>query len=191
MRFNDGQTQKTITVRVKGDVAQETHEQFTVALSNPTNGAQIGTATANGTILNDDQPVAAPILSIAAANAVLNEGQTGTTDFTFTVTRANGTGDGEVTWTIGTGNGITAEDFEDLDRHRELHRQRDLEDHHRQGEGRRGHRRPTNSSPSPSAMPTGGAQIGTATASGTILNDDQPVAAPILSIGTATAVAAH
>ena len=30
------------------------------------------------------------------------------------MTRANGTGANEVTWTIGTGNGITAEDFEAL-----------------------------------------------------------------------------
>ena len=74
VRFDDGQTQKTITVRVKGDVAQETHEQFTVALSNPTNGAQIGTATATGTILNDDQPVATPVLSIAADNASQTKG---------------------------------------------------------------------------------------------------------------------
>ena len=55
--FTGNETSKTITVKVKGDALVEGDEHFTVTLSNPTDGAQIGTATASGTILNDDQSV--------------------------------------------------------------------------------------------------------------------------------------
>ncbi|CCI30236.1 conserved hypothetical protein [Microcystis aeruginosa PCC 9809] len=43
-----------ITVNVLGDTTFEPNENFTVILSNPTNGANITTATATGTINNDD-----------------------------------------------------------------------------------------------------------------------------------------
>ena len=59
----------------------ESDEAFTVTLSNPSVGAVIGTASANGTIRNDDAS-----LSIAATSADKAEGQAGTTPFTFTVT---------------------------------------------------------------------------------------------------------
>jgi len=49
-----GETSKVITVNVQGDTTVEPNENFTVTLSNPTNGATITTATATGTINNDD-----------------------------------------------------------------------------------------------------------------------------------------
>ena len=52
--FAAGQTQKTITVSVAGDRAAEPNEQFTVTLSKPSSGTTIGTASATGTIVNDD-----------------------------------------------------------------------------------------------------------------------------------------
>jgi ELWxxDGT repeat protein len=52
--FTTGQTSKVITVNVQGDTTVEPNENFTVTLSNPTNGATITTATATGTIQNDD-----------------------------------------------------------------------------------------------------------------------------------------
>jgi hypothetical protein len=55
---------------------------FTVTLSEASGEALITTATAEGLILNDDVA-----LSIAPADAVKFEGHTGTTEFTFTVTR--------------------------------------------------------------------------------------------------------
>jgi Ca2+-binding RTX toxin-like protein len=52
--FSAGETSKVITVNVQGDATVEPNETFAVTLSNPTNGATITTATAQGTIQNDD-----------------------------------------------------------------------------------------------------------------------------------------
>ena len=52
--FAPGESSKVITVDVQGDTTVELNENFTVTLSNATNGATITTATATGTINNDD-----------------------------------------------------------------------------------------------------------------------------------------
>ncbi|MCL4207830.1 MAG: hypothetical protein KJ000_35540, partial [Pirellulaceae bacterium] len=52
--FAAGETAKAITVNVGGDTEVEPDETFTVTLSNPTGGATITNAAAEGTILNDD-----------------------------------------------------------------------------------------------------------------------------------------
>ncbi len=101
--FAPGETSKVITVDVQGDTTVELNENFTVTLSNATNGATITTATAIGTIQNDD--VAIPTLAIAATNANQTEGNSGSKAFTFTVTRAdNTTGSNNVNWAV-TGSG--------------------------------------------------------------------------------------
>ncbi|GBE72822.1 hypothetical protein myaer87_00490 [Microcystis aeruginosa NIES-87] len=101
--FAAGETSKVITVNVQGDATVELNENFTVTLSNATNGTTITTATATGTINNDD--VAIPILTIAATNASQTEGNSGSKAFTFTVTRAdNTTGSNNVNWAV-TGTG--------------------------------------------------------------------------------------
>ncbi|WP_341853574.1 ELWxxDGT repeat protein [Microcystis aeruginosa 1339] len=101
--FAAGETSKVITVNVQGDTTVELNETFTVTLSNPTNGATITTATATGTIQNDD--VAIPTLAIAATSANQTEGNSGSKAFTFTVTRAvNTTGSNNVNWAV-TGSG--------------------------------------------------------------------------------------
>ncbi|WP_319432275.1 chitinase [Mycobacterium sp. RTGN5] len=81
--FAAGQTTKTITVAVIGDATVETDENFTVTLSNPT-GATIAGASAVGTIANDDVAVTPPNVSIGNANKA--EGNSGTSNMTFTVT---------------------------------------------------------------------------------------------------------
>ncbi|QEH35011.1 Calx-beta domain protein [Aquisphaera giovannonii] len=53
LTFAPGETSRTITVRVKGDVAIEADETFTVDLAAPTN-ASLAVASAAGVILNDD-----------------------------------------------------------------------------------------------------------------------------------------
>ncbi|WP_219726382.1 Calx-beta domain-containing protein, partial [Cylindrospermopsis raciborskii] len=88
MNFTAGETSKTIIVDVLGDTTVEPDEGFTVTLSNPTN-ATITTATAVGTIQNDD--FVAPGLAIAPTNAIQTEGNIGTKAFTFTVTRSGDT----------------------------------------------------------------------------------------------------
>ena len=101
-----------ITVNVLGDTTFEPNENFTVILSNPTNGANITTATATGTIENDD--VAVPTLAIAATNANQTEGNSGSKAFTFTVTRAvNTTGANNVNWAV-TGSGTSAANATDF-----------------------------------------------------------------------------
>ena len=53
LTFKPGETAKAVTVAVNGDTAVETDETVTVTLLNPVN-AKLGTASATGTITNDD-----------------------------------------------------------------------------------------------------------------------------------------
>src|SRR5205085_9956557 len=82
LTFNPGVTTRTITVNVGGDTTVEPNETFSVNLSSPTN-ASIATATGTGTIVNDD---AAGLPTLSINNVSANEGNSGTTAFTFTVT---------------------------------------------------------------------------------------------------------
>ena len=61
--FNPGEASKTLTISVQGDAASEPDETFTVTLANPTGGATLSTATATGTIRNDDAPPGPLIVS--------------------------------------------------------------------------------------------------------------------------------
>lgn len=79
INFAPGETTKSITVLVNGDVLSELDETFTVTLANSTNAA-IGVATATGTIVNDDA------VSISIGNATVTEGNSGITPANFTVT---------------------------------------------------------------------------------------------------------
>jgi hypothetical protein len=55
LTFKAGETNKTISVSIVGDTGFEAEETLTVTLSNPV-GATIATASATGTIRNDDAP---------------------------------------------------------------------------------------------------------------------------------------
>ena len=54
IHFNAGETQKTISITVKGDMSLEGNETFNVVLSGANNGAIIADSTGVGTISNDD-----------------------------------------------------------------------------------------------------------------------------------------
>ena len=84
--FAIGETVRTVTVNVQGDTTGEANEEFTITLANPSPGLAIGTASATGTIQDDDTSV-----SIATTSASKAEGNSGTTAFTFTVTRSGNT----------------------------------------------------------------------------------------------------
>lgn len=101
--FADGETSKLVTIDVLGDTDVEADETLTVSLSNAV-GAPILTADASSTVVNDDS-----IVSIAALNAELSEGDAGaTTNLTFTVTRTGATDNAAtVTYTV-TGSGANA-----------------------------------------------------------------------------------
>jgi len=66
--FADGETSATVVLQVAGDTLFEADESFTVTLSDAQGGATFGTASATGTIVNDD---AAP--PAALANVWVNE----------------------------------------------------------------------------------------------------------------------
>ncbi len=80
LTFAPGQTAKTITVLVQGDLLDEANETYFVNLSNPTN-ATITDAQGQGTILDNDAP---PVLSVADTSLI--EPDTGTANLIFTVT---------------------------------------------------------------------------------------------------------
>jgi uncharacterized repeat protein (TIGR01451 family) len=85
LNFAAGDATKTITVAVNGDTAFELNETFLVNLSNAV-GATLADNQGQGTIQNDDS---APTLAID--NVSMNEGNTGTTAFVFTVTKSGAT----------------------------------------------------------------------------------------------------
>lgn len=99
LSFSAGQTSKTVTVPVKGDLVGEANETFAVVLSDATNIA-IGDGTGTGTITNDDPPV--PHVSVgdisvtegnSAKNAVFTVNLTNAAKSTVSVkyATANGT----------------------------------------------------------------------------------------------------
>ncbi len=84
--FAPGESSKTVMVLVKGDTSIELDEQFTLLMWNASGSATITTNSATGTILNDEVT-----LSVVAGNATKAEGNSGSTPFTFTVSRTGDT----------------------------------------------------------------------------------------------------
>ncbi len=80
LTFAPGETTKTLSVLVEGDLTDEADEQFLVNLSNAVN-ATMADSQAKGTITDDDFT---PKLSIS--NVTVTEGDSGTTDAIFTLT---------------------------------------------------------------------------------------------------------
>ncbi|MFL6864142.1 MAG: Calx-beta domain-containing protein, partial [Allosphingosinicella sp.] len=106
VHFNAGETSATITLGIVADFTPEADEAFTVTLSNPSSGT-ITHASATGTIVNDDG--APPFVSISDVTQV--EGDTGTSVFTFTVTRTGGTGAFSVDYATADGSASAASDY--------------------------------------------------------------------------------
>jgi hypothetical protein len=77
--FGPGETLKTIEYIIKGDAAHERDETFSAMLSGAVN-ATIGDSSATVTILNDD-----PLPGITINDRALAEGNSGITEFVFTV----------------------------------------------------------------------------------------------------------
>jgi len=76
--FSPGQKSKTIIVKVKGDTKVENDETFYVDLYSSKN-ANISKSRGVGTIVNDDSTM------ISISDKKLTEGNSGTKDFTFTI----------------------------------------------------------------------------------------------------------
>jgi hypothetical protein len=99
--FAAGQTSQVVTVNVAGDSTIEPDEGFAITLSSPSANTSIGIASAGGTVMNS-----ADKISIAAASASKSAGTSGSTPFTFTVSRTGFTALAQtVNWTVaGTGS---------------------------------------------------------------------------------------
>lgn len=74
-----GDSNNVIAVEINGDLCHESDETFSIVLSNPVN-ATLGTSTATGTIMNDDDK---PELTLA--DSELPEGDSGTSNMGFIV----------------------------------------------------------------------------------------------------------
>jgi predicted extracellular nuclease/Ca2+-binding RTX toxin-like protein len=104
--FAVGESSKTILLDIVADANPEADEAFTVTLSNPSAGS-IADGAATGTIVNDDG--APPFVTIA--DVVQSEGNTGTTIFTFTVTRTGGSGAFQVSYATTAGTATAGDDY--------------------------------------------------------------------------------
>ena len=106
--FGSGELTKTVTFNATNDGLPEDDEAFTVALGARTgNGAVLGdTTSVSYTLLDDDTP---PVISIGNAEVV--EGQSGSNQMVFTLTRSGITSKAStVNWEYRAGT-ATADDF--------------------------------------------------------------------------------
>jgi len=111
--FAAKETTKVITIEVAGDMVVEFDDNFTVTLFDASADAEIVTAAAKGTIVNDDKPLPQQaVLAIKPTGSVVaDEGNTGTTTYRFQVTQSNNMSNGTtVKWSV-TGDGADGTDF--------------------------------------------------------------------------------
>ncbi|MFO0869892.1 MAG: Calx-beta domain-containing protein [Pirellulales bacterium] len=107
LTFLPGDTSQQVSIQVAGDTTVESNETFQISLSQASGTTSIGQGFASGTILNDDVAPTPPTLSLSATSANRTEGTgTAATPFTFTVTRSGSTsGTASVNYSVaGAGN---------------------------------------------------------------------------------------
>jgi predicted extracellular nuclease len=104
--FTGGATTVTFDVPVNGDTNFESDEAFTITLSNATGGATIGDGSATVTITNDEGPG-----TVSIADAQVVEGDSGTVNLVFTLTRSSGTAPFDVTVTTGDDTASDGSDY--------------------------------------------------------------------------------
>jgi|CXWL01.1.fsa_nt_gi hypothetical protein len=102
--FNPGQATRTVNVTVNGDNTVEASETFFVNLTNPSN-ASLGDAQGVGTIIADE------VATVSIANNSKLEGNSGSSNLTFTVTRSSGTGTASVTVASANGSATSGSDY--------------------------------------------------------------------------------
>jgi predicted outer membrane repeat protein len=104
--FDAGETSKTLSIPVKGDLLDEVNENFFVILSAPAN-ASLGRGRGVGTIIDDD---ATPSLSID--NVSIDEGDAGTKSLAFTVALSKASGQGvSVNFATANGTALAGSDY--------------------------------------------------------------------------------
>ncbi|MGH2705739.1 MAG: Calx-beta domain-containing protein, partial [Actinomycetota bacterium] len=102
LTFDPGDTTKTVSASVAGDTLDEDDETLFVRLTNASN-AGIGDGEGVGTITDNDDPPAASV-----DNVSLTEGNSGTTNATFTVTLSGASGR-TITVDVATADGTATE----------------------------------------------------------------------------------
>jgi uncharacterized protein YhjY with autotransporter beta-barrel domain len=104
LTFAPGETMKTVAITVQGDTEVEADETFFVDLSDP-DGATVADGRGEGTIRNDDEAPTLPSLTIG--DAVVTEGDSGTTTATFAVS-LSGPNSSPVTVSFATADGTAS-----------------------------------------------------------------------------------
>jgi len=108
LTFAPGETTKTVTVLVKGDVLNEYDDTLFLTLTDPSTGATIAQARGTGTTIDDDP---APTMSIGGAS--ITEGDAGTVDLTFVVTLSATSGKPiTVTYQTADGTAVASDDYD-------------------------------------------------------------------------------
>lgn len=107
--FADGETQKTVLIPLINDTYPEPQETFTVTLSNPTNGAGLGSPSTVTVWINDDDPLP----SVSIADISVTEGNSGTTPAVFTM-KLTGPSPWPATvgWSTSDGSALGAVDYQ-------------------------------------------------------------------------------
>ncbi len=106
LTFAPGETEKAITVDLRGDALSESDETFLVNLSSPTN-ATLAVARGEATIQDDD-----PLPAISINDVSVPEGSGGTTAATFTVILSEPSGQAvTVQYATADGSGHSGEDY--------------------------------------------------------------------------------
>lgn len=118
--FAAGETSAQLTIQVAGDLVAESDEMFAVELHTPTAGQLSPRSMAVAAIFDDDsygddfdESVQLSVMNVVAATASRAEGNAGTTDFVFNVSRSGGLGQSAaVDWVVrGESGGLTVADF--------------------------------------------------------------------------------
>ena len=88
LTFAGGESAKTITVNVQGDLESESDEGFVVQLSNASAGTFMTASTAAGTILNDDVPPTPPGITVTPTSGLTTTEAGGTATFSVVLDAA-------------------------------------------------------------------------------------------------------
>ena len=110
--FEVGEQQKTFSVNLVDDSIQEMDETFSVVLSDPSQGPSLADDTAEGAIIDDEQPMVA---SVSRTYSIVDEGQAGVVSFMVTLSHATTTASERrpaVDWQAVAGTATEGEDYQ-------------------------------------------------------------------------------
>ena len=110
--FEVGEQQKTFSVNLVDDSIQEMDETFSVVLSDPSQGPSLADDTAEGAIIDDEQPMVA---SVSRTYSIVDEGQAGVVSFMVTLSHATTTASERhpaVDWQAAAGTATEGEDYQ-------------------------------------------------------------------------------